>query len=175
VWRDPLTYNEPYVHYYFQHPAYRNYPVVGVSYEQAVNFCKWRTKMVLKYDSLRKHPLYKKGIEYRLLSEKEWEQIADNHQMHKKDNTPNFNVKETYSLGYYNAYADIIEPVNSNLPNEWGLYNTIGNVAEMVSEKGVSKGGAWLHSIRDCATDAQISYDAPKAWLGFRCVCIVKQ
>ena len=31
VWRSKLGYNEPYVDYYLRHPAYRDYPVVGVS------------------------------------------------------------------------------------------------------------------------------------------------
>ena len=43
VWRDELSYNEPYVEYYLRHPAYNNYPVVGVSWLQATDFCAWRT------------------------------------------------------------------------------------------------------------------------------------
>lgn len=46
VWRRPLAYNEPYVENYLRHPAYADYPVVGVSWTQASNFCKWRTDRV---------------------------------------------------------------------------------------------------------------------------------
>ena len=46
VWRAKLSYNEPYVDYYMRHPAYRDYPVVGVSWVQATDFCKWRTDRV---------------------------------------------------------------------------------------------------------------------------------
>lgn len=46
VWREELAYNEPYVEYYFRHPAYDNYPVVGVDWLQANEFCKWRTDRV---------------------------------------------------------------------------------------------------------------------------------
>lgn len=46
VWRDELAYNEPYVDYYFRHPAYNFYPVVGVNWLQAVEFSKWRTDRV---------------------------------------------------------------------------------------------------------------------------------
>jgi gliding motility-associated lipoprotein GldJ len=46
VWRDKLSYNEPYVLYYLRHPAYRDYPVVGVSWVQAAEYCKWRTDRV---------------------------------------------------------------------------------------------------------------------------------
>lgn len=46
VWRDELAYNEPYVETYFRHPAYDDYPVVGVSWVQANEFAKWRTDRV---------------------------------------------------------------------------------------------------------------------------------
>lgn len=46
VWRKRLAYNEPYVDYYFRHPAYHNYPVVGVSWLQATDYCAWRTDRV---------------------------------------------------------------------------------------------------------------------------------
>lgn len=46
VWRNKLSYNEPLVEYYFRHPSYRNYPVVGVSWVQANDYCAWRTDRV---------------------------------------------------------------------------------------------------------------------------------
>ncbi len=46
VWREELAYNEPYVETYFRHPAYDNYPVVGVNWLQANEYCKWRTDRV---------------------------------------------------------------------------------------------------------------------------------
>ncbi len=45
-WRRPLAYNEPYVEYYFRHPAYHEYPVVGVTWVQADRYCSWRTDRV---------------------------------------------------------------------------------------------------------------------------------
>ena len=46
VWRRPMAYNEPYVQYYFRHPSYNDYPVVGVSWLQANDYCAWRTDRV---------------------------------------------------------------------------------------------------------------------------------
>ncbi len=56
VWRRKLSYNEPYVEYYFRHPAYASYPVVGVNWLQANDFCQWRT------DRVNEIMLIEKGI-----------------------------------------------------------------------------------------------------------------
>lgn len=61
VWRENLAYNEPFVNYYFRYPAYSNYPVVGVTWNQANDFAKWRSDRVneyilLKAGALRKNP-----------------------------------------------------------------------------------------------------------------------
>lgn len=53
AWRSPLAFNEPYVEYYLRHPAYQNYPVVGVSWNQANEFCKWRTDRVNEFILIR--------------------------------------------------------------------------------------------------------------------------
>ena len=46
AWRSALGYREKYVNYYLRHPSYADYPVVGVSWLQANDFCKWRTDRV---------------------------------------------------------------------------------------------------------------------------------
>lgn len=64
VWRSALSYNEPYVDNYLRHPAYRDYPVVGVSWEQASRYCQWRTSRANEFI------LREKGIltDYRTLA-----------------------------------------------------------------------------------------------------------
>ncbi len=52
-WRSPLAFNEKYVDFYLRHPAYRDYPVVGVSWLQATDYCKWRTDRVNEYILIR--------------------------------------------------------------------------------------------------------------------------
>jgi formylglycine-generating enzyme len=56
VWRDELSYNEPLVETYFRHPAYDDYPVVGVNWNQANEYSKWRT------DRVNEMILVKRGI-----------------------------------------------------------------------------------------------------------------
>jgi sulfatase modifying factor 1 len=56
VWRRKLAYNEPMVEYYFRHPAYGEYPVVGVNWLQANDYCAWRT------DRVNEMMLIEKGI-----------------------------------------------------------------------------------------------------------------
>jgi formylglycine-generating enzyme len=61
AWRSELAYNEPYVEYYFRYPAYNFYPVVGVSWEQAHDFCIWRTDRVNEKVLIDKGYLNKKA------------------------------------------------------------------------------------------------------------------
>ena len=46
VWRSELAYNDPQVQHYYTHASFSYYPVVGVSWEQAMNYCAWRTDRI---------------------------------------------------------------------------------------------------------------------------------
>ena len=81
VWRDKLGYNEPFVTQYLRHPAYKNYPVVGVSWIQANDYCIWRT------DRVNERILINEGI-----LKEDPEQIDDN----------TFNT-EAYLAGQYDG------------------------------------------------------------------------
>lgn len=54
VWLNPKLYNAPYKRYYLTHPAYRNFPLVGITNDQAQAFCKWRTDRVMEFILIKK-------------------------------------------------------------------------------------------------------------------------
>ncbi len=62
-------------------------------------------------------------------------------------------------------------PYGMGIKNKAGLYNMIGNVAEMIDEAGVAKGGGYLTPFKDCTIKSRQSYSRPVCWVGLRCVC----
>lgn len=182
VWREKLTYNEPYVIHYYRHPAYKNFPVIGISYEQAFAYCEWRTERVK--EKMRLNENFKnQNFKYRLPSKQEWEQLASFSSAILNNNGKT--EKGKYQLNCihvidssgikkvdFKEYSDVLVPVYSYWSNKFKLYNLLGNVSEMVSEKGISKGGSWRHQIEECRVGKDQVYTKPNSWTGFRCVCI---
>ena len=209
VWRSSMSYNEPMVEIYFRHPAYRDYPVVGVSWLQANDYALWRSdrvneKLLIDAGVLDFDPNQNKdnhfttddyisgkykgvvangfkdlnpknttgqrtvkmedGIllpKYRLPTEAEWEYAAlgligntkgeritdrkvypwnsDGLRAEEKDYKGNFEANFKRGMGDYMGVAGSLNdgaafpaPVMSYWPNDFGLYNMAGNVAEWV-------------------------------------------
>ena len=70
--------------------------------------------------------------------------------------------------------ADITAQVKSYWPNAAGCYNLIGNVAEMINQQGLAKGGSWINNPNEISIEKEMNYTKPTAWLGFRCVAEIK-
>ena len=142
VWmRDfSYSYNEPMAKRYFAHPSFGNYPVVGVNWKQAMAFCHWRSFYLNSFLERRK-----KAVEsdFRLPTEAEWEYAArggrtqsmypwGNYYPRNKKGCLLANFKPGRGNypedgGFYTVRAD------AYWPNDFGLYNMAGNVAEWTS------------------------------------------
>lgn len=180
---------------YFRHPGFNNYPVVGISYEQAVQFCKWRTyeanrvfyfkENKIKDPKLHLRDKFPIRFVYRLPTKEEWETIAapgiDSTQKgfkkYNKGSAFSYNskerIEENLKLGKYHDIDPRSTDVKSFYVSKSGTYNMIGNVAEMISENTKAKGGSFAHSLDSCNTVIDLQYSKPENWLGFRCVAII--
>ena len=131
------SYNEPMHNDYFSHPAYQDYPVVGVSWNQAVAFCNWRTNFKNGYQREKGDPSVSR---FRLPNEGEWEYAA-------RGGIPSgtYPWGSHYLLNDRACFLANFKPLRgdyavdqavytveakSYLPNDYNLYNMAGNVAE---------------------------------------------
>ena len=142
VWTSDYTYsyNEPLSRNYFHHPAFDDYPVVGVSWKQAVAFSKWRTHILDNYLSDREEPLHD---QFRLPSESEWEYAARGGYdlapypwggPYTTNDEGCFLANFKPRRGNYTADGGLrTVKVASYNPNNFGLYDMAGNVAEWTS------------------------------------------
>lgn len=134
------AYNEPYVRLYFSHGGYNEYPVVGVSWEQANAFANWRTDYLRR--SLGREGVY---IEpYRLPTEAEWEFAAragnDDNKYPWEGDLPLTEEKGCFYANFKPQDGNYVQDghlitsrVGTYAPNDFGLYDMAGNVSEWTS------------------------------------------
>lgn len=148
------SYNEPMTKMYFWHPAFDDYPVVGVNWKQAYVFCIWRTRLWENYRNSKK--LYTEG-EFRLPFEAEWEYAArgGREQAPYPWGGPYLRNKKGCLLanfkpgrgnypedgGFYTVRAD------AYWPNDYGLYNMAGNVAEWTNDIFYENANSFTHDM----------------------------
>lgn len=185
---------------YHQHPAYENYSVVNISREAVKIYCEWLQELLQE-----RHP--EVIITVRLPSEMEWmyaaragqelapyphgsylrnakgeflynfRQLGDE-ALHRNPETGEIEVREDAGAG--KLYSRIFGPVpaSSNAPNNFGLYNMSGNVAEMIAEEGRTKGGCFNstgYDIRIDAPDEFAGITGASPYIGFRPVVVVRE
>jgi gliding motility-associated lipoprotein GldK len=139
VWiRDfAFSYNEPQAQNYFSHPAYDDYPVVGVTWDQANAFCHWRTKY---WNSYRLENGESNMPEFRLPTEWEFEYAARGGLASNPYPWGGPYIRNDKGCFLANfkpgrgSYADdggfYTVKVGAYNPNDYGLFNMSGNVAE---------------------------------------------
>jgi len=142
VWLSDFSYaaNEPMVQGYFSHPAFRNYPVVGVTWRQARAFTMWRTRLNESYKHAHRLP---PRLPYSLPTEAEFEYAARGGRIGTDYPWGGPYIKNAkgcllanFKPGRGNYTDDggaYTVNVKSYFPNDFGLYNMAGNVAEWTS------------------------------------------
>jgi formylglycine-generating enzyme len=203
VWRKDFAYHngDPMTEYYFSSPAFDTYPVVGVSWKAAKYFCEWRSKLLNDHRvSQGEFPVPK----FRLPSEAEWEWAARGGKASAKypwggpyvaNGKGCLLANFKPNRGNYDADGfAYTAPANAFNPNDYGLYNMAGNVAEWCLDayadnampvtwdlnpkyeddnepRKIIKGGSWkdISYFLETGTRSYEYEDATKSYIGFRC------
>ena len=179
------------VTHYFSHPALPpipHYPVSCISHEGAMLFCRWLTEKMGGDE-----------WEYTLPTEKQWKHAASGGYgywpyplgpfLTNRNGDPLYNFlrfgDESIAMRdgkYVIIYKDpfplsdyLPDPAKSHYPNNYGLYNMSGNVAEMVYERGIAYGGSYLDPGYDIRIDSEKPYDGPSPLIGFRVIAVRKK
>jgi len=167
AWIHDFTYsfNEPMTNMYFWHPAYDDYPVVGVSWKQARAFTIWRTQLLNDYKSNSGEAFVQN---FRLPSESEWEYASRG----GLDLSP-YPWGGPYIRNSRGCFLGNFKPLrgnyvddggfhtvkaNSYSPNDFGLYCMSGNVAEWTNNAFDESAYNFAHDLNmDYQYDAQDS------------------
>ncbi len=189
-----------YAELYLRHPAYADYPAVGISYAQSGKFCEWLTQ---HYGA----QLSKKGKKavFSLPTRAQWMYAAGGKERHtvypwgkylnKGKFLANYTVvpgeesepSDSLQIGFFGhrkrpikdteqyeeEIYNLTAPVKSYWANSFGLYQMAGNVSEFVREAGITKGGSWrgkAHYLRIGVDDSYSKHASASADRGFRFV-----
>ena len=152
------SFNEPMTNMYFWHPAYDDYPVVGVTWKQAFAFSRWRTNLFNRYLNRAQVPMVQ---DFRLPSEAEWEYASRGGL-----DISSYPWGGPYVRNDRGCFLANFKPLRGNYvddggfhtvnaysysPNDYGLFCMSGNVAEWTSN-------AYDESAYDFAHDLNTDY-----------------
>ncbi len=161
VWLADFSYaaNEPMVNGYFSHPSFDDYPVVGVTWRQAQAFNSWRTQLfnnvAAKY---KENPRF----DYQLPSEAEWEYAARGGKIGMQypwGGPTARNARGCLMANFKPGRGNYIDdgmaytaPVYAYFPNDFGLYNMAGNVAEWTQSSYNESAYSFVHDMNPTYT-----------------------
>lgn len=194
-WVTALGSMEAYKQYYHIHPAYLDYPVVNVSHAAAKLYCEWLNQnmgSVNELPGVYKFRLPERAEYIRAARgddptvnyswKNNWLRNSEGQIMcnflqfgseniHKDEVTNNFEiVLMDLDMGAISGNADVVALSESYWPNQFGIYNLNGNVAEMIAEDGIAVGGSWQNTGYDVRIESKSNYSGPNPMTGFRVV-----
>lgn len=165
-----------------------NFPITGISYNQSVKYVEWLTSIYKNEVNNDQDNGF--DIVFRLPKASEWESMAIgglNEKMKPNQCLDSTNIKGCMLLNFNatekcsnyedylkNSYGVGSSFVFSFFPDYNGIYNVFGNVAEMVQENGLAKGGSYHHFAKEAKASNTIKYNDPQPWLGLRVIAEFK-
>ncbi len=162
----PNSQTDMMVQQYFSNPAWDDYPVVGITWKQARAYAKWRS-MVNTGKSSAKF-MRKYNLPYALPSEAQWVHAALGMNGKSSDTSIapqvhdlSANYKQNEGV-YTEDGASYTVPVKSYAPNQFGLYNMLGNASEWVLDAYNQSAWAFAHD-----QNPVILYDADSTEVDF--------
>lgn len=188
-----------YKDFYHSHPAFQNYPIVNITREGAELFCEW---LSAEYDSLSNGELKltfrlptraewiraaKGDVDRKVYS---WDSALITNEdgqlmancirngaecITRNKETGRFEVARVGYEAYYDftGTAHVTAPIRSYWPNQYGLYNMNGNVAEMVSDGNIAVGGDWRSPGYDIRNESVQDFNSASQTVGFRVVATI--
>lgn len=193
-WKD-----EPYKQTYFDHPAYENYPVVNITKEAAEAYCSFLEETLNRTGQVKEGY---KVVHCRLPVRSEWILAAQAGRTYaiypwggyytrnsKGCTLANFNPIGTEQISYDQSSDKYIvvengnpqnvarapAPVDTYFPNDFGLYNMSGNIAEMISDQNTAMGGSWNSTGYDIRIQSEMAFQKFSPEVGFRPVFQIVQ
>ncbi len=161
VWLADFSYaqNEPMVRGYFSHPSYNEYPVVGITWRQAQAFNSWRTQL---FNNVAQQTRQQPRLDYQLPSEAQWEYAARGGKIGMQypwGGPTARNARGCLMANFKPGRGNYIDdgvaytaPVYSYFPNDFGLYNMAGNVAEWTQSSYDESAYSFVHDMNPTYT-----------------------
>lgn len=149
---------------WYNNPGNNNLPIIQITYEQAIDYCQWRSKVVSEGQN--------REIVFRLPTPSEWEKIAQALLEKEQMKIDKSLFKLQKKIRKDKTDYQILDPSTTKLKISDMFYN----VSEMTSEKGLAMGLNNKDLMEgDTSLLKQVNYNQTSIYLGFRCIAEIKE